>query len=141
MIGKPHWFKRRKYAGWGVYPATWQGWVYLGLAMGLMAITQVLPFDEAVKIASTFILAMILVLDVLDIMRKMPMDERERIHEAIAERNALWVIIVALAAGTVYQSYISAAAKSFQVDPVIILALVAGLFAKAFTNIYLDKKD
>lgn len=30
MLGNPKWFKRRKYSGWGLTPATWQGWVYLG---------------------------------------------------------------------------------------------------------------
>jgi hypothetical protein len=31
MLGNPKWFKRRKYSGWGLTPATWQGWMYFGI--------------------------------------------------------------------------------------------------------------
>ncbi len=31
MLGNPKWFKRRKYTGWGLTPATWQGWAYMGI--------------------------------------------------------------------------------------------------------------
>src|SRR3989344_3475445 len=115
MIGKPNWFVRRKYGGWGLFPATWQGWVYL---------------------------VIFLVADTIDIMIRIKKDERETLHEALAERNALWVIIFILAAGIAYQAAQSAILKGVPyVDPVIIIAIVAGLIAKAATNIYLDKRN
>ena len=141
MLGKTHWFKRRKYTGWGLFPATWQGWVYIAIAVGLIMLVQALPLDTTVRTILTSALIAVLVLDIIDIMRKLPLDERDRIHEAIAERNALWVIITALAAGICWQACTSAIANSFQVDPVIIVALTAGVIAKAITNIYLDRKD
>jgi hypothetical protein len=28
MFGKPEWFKEKVWGGWGITPATWQGWAY-----------------------------------------------------------------------------------------------------------------
>lgn len=36
MIAQKEWFGRRKYTGWGVTPKTWQGWVYIAVAVGLL---------------------------------------------------------------------------------------------------------
>ena len=141
MLGKALWFKRRKYSGWGLVPATWQGWVYLAAAIALIMLTQALPIEENIRITLLFVLVFILILDVIDIMRRLPMDERERIHEALAERNALWAILAALTAGIGWQAYISALSKTVQIDPLIIAALLVGVAAKAITNLYLDRKN
>jgi len=142
MLGKPFWFQRRKYGGWGVYPKTWQGWVYIAVAVAIISLIQFIPFGDAqTKTIVTLILVAILVLDIIHIMIKIPMDERDRVHEAIAERNALWAVLGALAAGIGCQAATSAINNSVQIDPVIIVAIVAGLVAKAITNIYLDKKN
>lgn len=141
MLGKPHWFKRRKYGGWGLYPKTWQGLIYVIAVVAIFASIQFLPLDAQTGMTVTILFALVLVADVLDIMRRIPMDERERMHEALSERNALWAIITALAVGIVIQSYISAASGTMQVDPIIIVALLAGVGAKAATNIYLDHKN
>ena len=79
-------------------------------------------------------------LDFIDIMVHLKRDERETIHEAIAERNAMWFMVIALATGLAYQSAVSAATNSNQVDPVIIIALVGSLAIKAATHIYLRDK-
>ncbi|HEY9584551.1 MAG TPA: hypothetical protein VJI33_03180 [Candidatus Paceibacterota bacterium] len=143
MIGKPNWFVRRKYGGWGLFPATWQGWVYLVIFVGLIFATQFIPgLTEQYRIGALIVLAIILVADTIDIMIRIKKDERETLHEALAERNALWVIIFILAAGIAYQAAQSAILKGVPyVDPVIIIAIVAGLIAKAATNIYLDKRN
>ena len=96
MIGNPKWFKRRKYGGWGLFPGTWQGVVYVLIVAVLFVATQNLPLDQNVRLIITAVLAIFFALDIIDIMRKLPMDERERIHEAFAERNALWAIIIVL---------------------------------------------
>lgn len=141
MIGKPEWFMRRKYAGWGIMPKTWQGWVYLAAVVAPMFIISAVTVNE-----TTLILigawAMLVLLDTMDIMVRMKKDERDTLHEAIAERNALWVIIFVLAGGVAYQTAQSAVlGRSVWVDPVILIAIVGGLIAKAATNIYLDKHD
>ena len=142
MLGKPAWFQRRKYGGWGIYPKTWQGWVYIVVAIAVFVLIQYLPIANIqTKTIAMLVVAAIIVLDIIHIMVRLPMDERDRIHEAIAERNALWAILAALAAGIGWQAATSAISNNIQIDPVIIVALVAGLIAKAITNIYLDKKN
>jgi cobalamin synthase len=141
MIGRPEWFSRRKYGGWGLFPKTWQGWVYLLVVIGLVVSLQYLPVVETTRTFLMVTVVIILVADVVDIMRKIPMDEREKLHEAFAERNALWVIITVLAGGVLYQAVISGMEGEVHVDPVIIVALLAGVVTKAISNIYLDRKN
>jgi hypothetical protein len=33
MIGKKEWFTTRRYTGWGLRPKTWQGWLYVLVAV------------------------------------------------------------------------------------------------------------
>ena len=141
MIGNPNWFTRRKYGGWGLFPATWQGWVYLIVFIALIFGTQLIPWaSEESRMIALSILAIVLVADTIDMMLKMKKDERETIHEALAERNALWIIIFVLIAGVAYQTAESVVLKAgVYIDPVIIIAIVAGWITKAVTNFYLDK--
>jgi hypothetical protein len=147
MIGKPKWFQRRKYSGWGLTPKTWQGWAYIAAIIVICILIQYIPLgglttdENQVRIIATLIVAAIFALDIIHIMARMPNDERDRIHEAIAERNSLWVILIVLAAGIGWQAAVSAITSNVQIDPVIIAALIFGTFAKAITNIYLDKKN
>jgi hypothetical protein len=142
MIGKPEWFKRRKYGGWGIMPKTWQGWVYLAIIIIPFAIFNALPYwSVKTRIIVTGAWALFLIIDVVHIMVKMPRDERDRLHEAIAERNALWTIILVLVIGIGYQMARSAVTKTVQVDYFIIAAVFAGLIVKGISNIYLDKRN
>ena len=142
MLGKPQWFQRRKYAGWGIYPKTYQGWLYLlVLVAGFLLIQFINWPGDNTSVILMLIWAGIFVLDTLDIMIRMPRDERDRIHEALAERNALWVMIASLVLGIAYRAAQSAVYGKIYIDPIIIMALLAGLVAKAITNIYFDRKD
>ncbi len=142
MIGKAKWFKRRKYGGWGLSPKTWQGWAYLAVLIGLCAIIQFFPVGDAQqKTIAILVLVFLVILDVIDIMIHLPMDERDRLHEAAAERNALWVMLSVLVAGVGYQAATSLSSEGPQIDPVIIIAILAAVIAKAITNIYLDRKN
>lgn len=143
MIGKSNWFKRRKYGGWGLFPATWQGWMYLAVFIAILFGVQSIPnINEETRIIIIAIMAIILVADTIDIMLKIKKDERDTLHEALAERNALWIIIFILAAGVAYQAAQSAILKNaVYVDPVIIIAIFGGLITKAITNFYLDRKN
>lgn len=143
MIGKAEWFKRRKWLGWGLMPATWQGWVYtLVLVLPIILVTYLPNISEKTRVVSLFIWAIIFSLDLIHIMVTINKDEREKMHEAIAERNALWTVIFVLAFGVAYETSKSLIATgSVQIDPLIIIAIVLGLVVKASTNFYLDKKD
>lgn len=135
MIGNPRWFMRRKWGGWGVFPITWQGWAYTAAFVVAIFATQFIPADQSVRMIALGIIAVILVLDTIDIMIHLKRDERETLHEAIAERNAMWTMVFVLAAGIAYQSAKSVIeAGTVWVDPVIIIALVAALLVKAITN-------
>lgn len=141
MIGKPHWFKRRKYTGWGFTPVTWEGWLYVVAAiLPLVLLMGVSPISQT-RMIIIIVWALVVGFDFIHIIIHLPKDERDMIHEAIAERNALWVIVAVLAVGIGYQAAISATAQMMKVDPVIIVAILAGLVAKIISNIYLDKKD
>jgi hypothetical protein len=142
MLGKPEWFQRRKYSGWGICPKTWQGWLYLAAIVAPVFIIPSIPWwGDSTGVIILFVWGILIGVDLIDIMVRMPRDERERLHEAIAERNALWVVIVVLAAGVAYRAAAGAVAGRVEIDPVIIIALVGGLLVKAATNIYLDRKN
>lgn len=142
MIGKPEWFQRRKYGGWGLAPKTWQGWLYIIIFVLLLFTIQLLPLNFWIKLTATLFLGIILVIDTIIMMSYIAKDEREKIHEAIAERNALWAIIIVLCVGIAYQTSIATLKmQAYYIDPIIIIALFAGLLVKAITNIYLDRKD
>ena len=141
MIGKKEWFKRRKYSGWGLVPATWQGWAYTAVMISpLVAISffQVNAPVLAVIIGWFVVFAV----DMAILMVQLPRDEREVLHEALSERNALWVMIAVLIVGIGYQTSVSVASgNDAWVDPVIIVALFGALIAKAVTNYWLDNHD
>lgn len=142
MIGNPNWFQRRKYGGWGIRPKTWQGWVYIIIFVTIIFGIQYLPFLTTIqRTIGVIFLCLVLIIDTIDIMGKLKMDEREKIHEALAERNALWGIIAVLAGGIAYQAGSSAIKGTMEIDFVIIAALFTGLLIKAITNIYLDRKN
>ena len=143
MIGKPEWFKRRKYGGWGLVPATLGGYIYIIVFIALIFLVHSLPFfNTTARIIITLVMVGILIIDTLSIMTKINRDERERIHEAIAERNALWMIVGVLAAGVAYQAARAAILQTTsEIDWIIVIALFLGLIVKAITNIYLDRKN
>lgn len=141
MIGKPEWFRRRKYTGWGLTPVTWQGWAYTLCAILPIVLIVSTPVVNKTQIVLAIVWALLVCADFVHITLHLPKDERDRIHEAIAERNALWVILAALVIGIFYQGASGAIHGVVLIDPVIIVALVAGTLAKMISNIYLDKKD
>lgn len=77
----------------------------------------------------------------IDIMISVKKDERETLHEAFAERNALWAILTVLVGGILYDVAKGIANNTVIVDPVILIALGAGVITKAVSNFYLDRKN
>ena len=142
MLGKPEWFKRRKYGGWGLTPASWKGWLYIGIIMLPFVVFQALPYWTAeVRFAVTGVWILVLVVDILDIMFHLKLDEREKVHEAIAERNAAWFMVAILVIGLGYDLIVGALQEKVVVNPFIALALFGAVAVKAASNIYLDRKD
>ena len=141
MIGKAHWFGRRKYGGWGISPKTWQGWVYMAIVILPYIVFQALPFwDNITRLIVTVLWLSFLMVDVNHIMFTMKRDEREYKMEAISERNAAWFMVLVLVVGVVYQIVSSALNKSFEVNWFMVIALFGGAIVKSISNIYMDKR-
>lgn len=131
MIGNPKWFSVRKYTGWGLTPNCWQGWLYIALFVAPIVFLNSIPLDQNIKNIFTTILAGLLVIGVVHIMSQIKKDEREKLHEAIADRNALWFMIFILLIGAFIKQV---------VDPIIIIAIVGATVIKSVTHFYLRDK-
>lgn len=131
MIGNPKWFNVRKYTGWGLTPNCWQGWAYIAAFIAPIAIISSISIDQNIKNIFSFIWVGILLIDVLHIMTQINKDERERLHEAVADRNALWFMIFILLIGAFIKQIF---------DPIIIAALIGATLVKAGTQFYLRDK-
>ena len=131
MIANPKWFNLRKYSGWGLTPNCWQGWAYTIAFIIPIAIISNLNIDPNLKNTLIFITTGILILDVLHTMTLIQKDERERLHEAIADRNALWFLLFGFIAWAFYK-------QTF--DPILVGILLGATAIKAFTQIYLRDK-
>ena len=64
------------------------------------------------------------------------MDEREKLHEAISERNSTWTMVSLLCLAAIYK-----AMTAQSIDSWILITLFGGLVAKAITNYYLAKNN
>ena len=111
--------------------------------MPLLVLQVVSFWNSELALIGGIVLGLILGLNVLDIMTKLKQDEREVLHEALAERNATWAMATVLAIGLAYQVSVGLAGsqKALSFDPVIVIALIAGVIAKAFTNWKLEKSN
>lgn len=140
MIGKAQWFEMRKYGGWGIKPITWQGWLYvIGMQLPyLIALfLPLVPFHLGLAFGIFWL--SIVALDTMDIMMHIKRDEREQAHEALAERNASWVMVGILLVGIAYQITQSIIQGVPTMDPFLPVALLAGVMAKVITFHHLQK--
>jgi hypothetical protein len=131
MIANPKWFNLRKYSGWGLTPNCWQGWAYIFAYILPVTIISSLSLAQNIKNILTIILMAILVIDVLHLMTIIKQDERERLHEALADRNALWFMMFILIIGVFIKQV---------VDPIFLIAVLGATLVKAITQFYLRDK-
>jgi len=142
MFGKPEWFKRRKYGGWGLYPVTWQGWVYIAIFLIPFAVFQAFPvWSDELRIGVTAGWIALLLIDVTHIMMTLKNDEREKKIEALAERNAAWAMVGAIIIGILYQIIKSGFSQTVEVDWFLVAALSSGVITKAISNIVYERKN
>lgn len=131
MIGNSKWFNVRKYSGWGLTPNCWQGWVYIVAFIIPVVIISNLNIDPNYKNIFNIIIVAVLIIDTLHMMSQIKQDERERLHEAIADRNALWFLLF----GFLVWAFIRQI-----MDPFFIGILLGATAIKALTQIYLRDK-
>lgn len=141
MIAQTSWFKQRKYSGWGLSPSTWQGWLYiLVLILPIILISFLPSISPTSKKLLVYAWVGVILVDVIDVMIRMKKDEREYLHEAIAERNVAWFLIFSLAIGLITKTAISASYGNPSLDPYLLLPLLGATIVKAITHLYLRDK-
>jgi len=141
MIGKAEWFKIRKYGGWGITPVNKNGWWYIAGITLPMIIFQSLPWwSEEIRTVVTMIWAGIISIDVLDIMVHLKKDEREVLHEAIAERNAAWWMVTVIVIGFLVKTLERAVNGEVYFDPILATALLGAALIKSLSHWYLRNK-
>lgn len=131
MIGKAKWFTLRKYTGWGLTPVTWQGWLYTALFVAPIAILESISVAQNFKTVFTTVWVIIFLADIFHIMIQLKKDERERLHEAISDRNALWFMMFVLIGWVLFKQ---------DLNPIFFIALIGATVVKAATNFYLRDK-
>lgn len=142
MIGKPKWFTYRIF-GWGIRPRTWQGWVYVLIAIALVGLTMILPLPQTMKMWLFGIVIGLFVLDVLHIMTLLHKvhDERQNLQQLIIERNCSFVAITTLVVVALFQTYQNRAMlNQLPFDISLVIVLGAMLLTKIFSTIYVNKK-
>ena len=132
MIAKSSWFSSRKFGGWGLTPNCWQGWAYIGVIATIIFFINRLNLPNNWHFWLTMSIAVIVSVDFINVFVHLKKDERDIIHEALAERNAMWFMVFALGIGVVYQ-----VSTSLNIDPVIIIALLGSVIVKGVTHWYL----
>ncbi|MBD3238188.1 MAG: hypothetical protein GF332_00915 [Candidatus Moranbacteria bacterium] len=141
MLAKSNWFQKRKYGGWGLSPKTWQGWVYISAFISVLILFNSLTFwSNQARIIFLIVWMAVLGFDVIKIMITLKKDELETRNEAIAERNASWIMVFVLTAGILYEIILSGLNEDFRVNIFLIMALVLGLVTKTLTYLFLEKK-
>ncbi|KYC52770.1 MAG: hypothetical protein AMQ74_00619 [Candidatus Methanofastidiosum methylothiophilum] len=142
IIAKPEWFTRRKYGGWGLGIKTWQGAVYIAAMMAaLIALIQLAGESVETKLLVTGVWMVFLLVDVFDVMWKLKKDERERMHEAIAERNAAWGMMIVLTLGIFVDIMYNVMNDRFYVNPFLVGSLAVGVIIKSVTNYKLEREN
>ncbi len=142
IIAKPEWFTRRKYGGWGLGIKTWQGAVYMAaMILALVLLLQIAGESTQARLVVTGIWMAFLLIDVFDVMWKLKKDERERIHEAIAERNAAWGMMIVLSLGVFIELLYNVMNDKIYVNPFVVGALAVGVIIKSVSNYKLEREN
>lgn len=141
MIGKREWFKIRKYGGWGMVPATKEGWIYIGVFILTVVLITNLPLTLVVKNALIAIAIAVIVIDALDFVLRGPKDERDAALEAIAERNAGWSMIATLIVAAAYEALgFAPFATQIGFNAWFMVVLAVGAVVKGLSYLYLERK-
>ena len=143
MIGKPEWFTYR-FDGWGIMAKTWQGWVYMGVFITLIATIIALPIQVTLKLQLIAILVSVLAVDTVVVWAQLGKhhDERQRLHQLIIERNCSIAGVFSVIAVIGYQVYQNrdTIGNVFPFDPLLLVVLGAMALTKLASTIYVRFK-
>ncbi|HXK38308.1 MAG TPA: hypothetical protein VJ579_04550 [Candidatus Paceibacterota bacterium] len=143
---KPEWFRRRKYSGWGVTPITWQGWLTT-----LVLVSPLVYFSSRIKngiplLGAVFVFFIVYFIAfmffIFALMTRIKTDERNQAHEAIADRNALWSLVLIIGIGLVAEGVAPLWVHALSpVNPFIIGGILTAWLTKMISMYWLDKHD
>lgn len=140
MLGRPEWFTYRS-AGWGIAARTWQGWVYIGAFVALVAAILASPLPEPLKAKLVWLFTGVFVLDCLVIWTQLGRhhDERERLHQLIIERNCSLAAVFSVVAVMGYQVFQHRHDLKTELpfDPLLFVVLGAMVLTKLTSTLYL----
>jgi uncharacterized membrane protein len=140
IIAKPEWFERRKY--W-IRIKTWQGAVYTGIFL-ILLLTSVLIAIGTENLIFAVLYGLIFAFYLVDthgVLWKIKRDEREKMLDAIAERNAAYGMMLILSLGLIFELIYNILQNRVYVDPFLVIALIAGKIIKDVTNYKLEKES
>lgn len=140
IIAKPEWFERRKY--W-IKIKTWQGVVYTGIFF-ILLLTSVLIAIKTESPIFAIIYGLIFAFYIVDthgVLWKIKRDEREKMLDAIAERNVAYGMMLILSLGLIFELVYNILQNRVYVDPFIVIALVAGKVIRDLTNYKMEKEN
>ena len=135
MIAKKEWFKPRV-AGWGLRPTTWEGWLYVLIAILLFFGALNLPLPDLPRIIIAGAVMALFLVDSMIVMFEMykKLDERERKHQQIIETAASYTAVVGLIVALLYRAFVQN-----YLDNWIIGVLIAMVVVKAGVSLHLMK--
>lgn len=144
MIGKPEWFRPRKF-GWGLGIRSWQGIAYIMVVAALYGALFAAPLDSGLRIILAIALSAVVIADIMHIMYKVysNLDEREERHQLVAERNASFTAIAALMAYVLYVTFsasLSSSVPDFSAMALPLGILVSMSLAKGATLMLLERE-
>lgn len=136
IIAKNEWFKRDKKALFG-RDISWQGFVYIAI-MGFFPLILISIFPKNPLIYIIYgVLLIIFVIDMIDVF--LIKDERERMHEAIAWRNASFSMIITLSIVMIVQSFYNFTQEIFYL--LLMAVIVVGCIIMTITRHKLEMES
>lgn len=91
LIVRSKWFKRKNKSNYWILDIQWQGTVYILLMLLLILLLG----GGGLKITMLVVIVLLFMIMNYLIVYQKSLDERQRLHHAIAERNAFWGILTA----------------------------------------------
>jgi uncharacterized membrane protein len=136
IIRKNEWFKRDRKAIFG-YDISWQGYVYIAvIGFFPLILVSIFPKNPVIYVIYGTLL-IIFVIDMIDIF--LSRDERERMHEAIAWRNASFSMIITLFIIMIIQSFYNFTSETFYL--LLTAVIVVGCAIMVITKHKLEKEN
>jgi cobalamin synthase len=108
----------------------------IAFVLPIIAINEIsLNLSSNFKNIFSLVWIVLLLIDVIHMMSQVKKDERERLHEALADRNALWFIMFVLIVSAIYDAFFNQSTNI-----IFLVAVLGAVIVKSITQFYLRDK-